>query len=254
MNQPDIVKCQKLISSVSHVPNKLDVSPSSPQVQAIWDHWYSRFQPFLNATGEQPSEVKYALLMNHISTKIHEHSDIVSRYLLQSSQQTQNMTIDQFINQLKLMCSSTAFKDTSTLEQRNIFLRDAFKADLSAQISQGLLEAGYIEKEKAYDMARSIEPESANSVVNIIQDQSILDAKEDSLCSMSTRSINKNGCYFCGNNQHSHNILFDQRKGVNITNAQRRRISPKYADRTISCRVNCRAVIFEPLHAIRSLR
>ena len=124
----------------------------SKSAHTAWLHWLHSFGSFYDSlTNEQkskPEPFKYNLLVNHISANVYEHisdkdnytdavevlqalyvqptNEIASRNELHTRSQKSGESLDQYLQDLKLLSKPCNFRAVTASENRDDNIRDSF--------------------------------------------------------------------------------------------------------------------------------
>lgn len=218
-------------------PEKFDANPNSSEAAKEWKHWLKTFENFLSVSNATTEPQKLQVLHNFISATIFDYisecadykaaieklgklfvkpkNEIFARHLLATRKQQVGETIDEFLQNLRILSKDCEFKAVSAEDHRNEAIRNAFICGLNSNhIRQRLLEHDTLTLAKACDNARSLEAaqrnseqytmnHSVNAVSTEIGKQG--DAVQVALApnnAVQVAAVSKQTCFFCGNSRH----------------------------------------------------
>ena len=161
-------------------PERFDGDPQSQNGEAEWLHWKRTFDSFLASVAEHtPNQLD--TLINFVSPKVYAYisdsgdynsaittlaglfvkkkNKVFARYKLNSRKQQPGESLDEFVQDLKLLSKNCAFTNTTVAENQSNYLVDALIGGLASnQIRQRLLEKdGDVTFDAAYTLARSLD-------------------------------------------------------------------------------------------------
>ena len=220
-------------------PERLSLDPNSPDAELKWRHWHKTFSNFLSKLNEVTEDDKYAILINYLSAEVYTYvsstsdfknaistlqklyekpkNEIFARHLLATKKQDPGERIDHFYQTLLQLSKDCEFKDVTSTEHCNGYIRDSFIAGLSSSyIRQRLLENNSLTLQEALDKARSLE--TAQTQAAVYTNSTIVSSSETATCahtesiqlptdyehqSSNTCAVSKSSstnfvCYFCG--------------------------------------------------------
>ena len=221
-------------------PDKFNEDPSSSQATAAWRYWKKTFENFVRAAKVEDDQ-KLDVLTNFVGLTVYEiisevttyneaisiltnifdkpKNTIFSRYMLATSKQEPDESLDQFFQKLKVLAKDCGFTAVTAEQYKNNSIRDAFISGLSSSsIRQRLLEKNELDLQTAYDNARSLEmaekqnlaykpiytaasvavDELPDKVRNVNLEEASTSASASGTSSFQTQSK----CYFCGLSRH----------------------------------------------------
>lgn len=161
-------------------PQRLDIDAESNLASLKWKHWLLTFENFLEEIKVAEDKQKLRILTNFLSPAVYQYvaecstfqkaidslqelyskpvSVIYARHQLASRRQNQEETIDQYLQNLKILARDCDFKAESKETNRDNYIRDAFISGLqSTNIRQRLLENTSLTLIQAHEKARSLE-------------------------------------------------------------------------------------------------
>ncbi|KAL0810536.1 hypothetical protein ABMA28_010656 [Loxostege sticticalis] len=187
-------------------PEKFDANPSESSATQSWEHWRKTFESFIAAhTPAAPSSsdkdaqtvlqvptpaewdnLKYQLLVNHVSPNVYTYISEVSsydkaiailhklyvkpknilyaRHMLATRKQCPNENIDSYLQALKQLSKDCDFAAVDAETNKNDNVRDAFISGISSsKIRQRLLENLNLTLDQAYNQALSLETAEVSS-------------------------------------------------------------------------------------------
>ncbi|KAL0840676.1 hypothetical protein ABMA28_015872 [Loxostege sticticalis] len=233
-------------------PEKFDANPSESSATQSWEHWRKTFESFIAAhTPAAPSSsdkdaqsvptpaewdnLKYQLLVNHVSPNVYTYISEVSsydkaiailhklyvkpknilyaRHMLATRKQCPNENIDSYLQALKQLSKDCDFAAVDAETNKNDNVRDAFISGISSsKIRQRLLENLTLTLDQAYNQALSLETAEVSS--QSFNTQS-LNAVHEGAAPVSTNQETIQGgsysaatyprqrkCFFCGGHVH----------------------------------------------------
>ncbi|CAI9720227.1 Hypothetical predicted protein [Octopus vulgaris] len=139
----------------------------------------------------------------------------MARHLLATRKQKPGESLDQFLNELKILEKDCDFVAVSAEQYRSEMIREPFINGLTSnQLRQRLLENKSVDLSTAYDQARSLDvaqqsssvflnSEGANfSLTAPIVAKPIDSLKQEGKHSAATRKGDPSQCWFCGYSRH----------------------------------------------------
>ena len=191
-------------------PEKLDANPNEQGAEAHYVHWKKTYDIFITSLTEQNPN-KLHLLINYVSPVIFSYishcntyeeavtvleglfikkkNKIFARYKLNTRKQQAGESIDEFVQQLKLLAKHCEFTATTVEQNISNYLLDALISGIASNnIRQRLLEKHDLNFDTAYQLAQSLEFAlqnadsfaSANNLVAAAQLQDVrLEDKEE---------------------------------------------------------------------------
>ena len=219
-------------------PERLDADPNSPTATQEWNHWHRTFKSFLASIASHSPD-KLDTLINFVSPTVYGYiadcttyesaedtlqklyvkpkNEVFARHLLAARRQEPGETLDQYLQNLKLLGKDCNFRAVSAEQNCNDFIRDAFINGLqSPHIRQRLLEEPKLELSSAYEKARALEaakkqseaysrsPLPVNAAAGTpphtsqLTEQPGMGGKDED---MTTAAVQKR-CFFCGGPDH----------------------------------------------------
>lgn len=233
-------------------PNLLDIDPESPNAAKQWTHWLKQFENFIEVSKVEEN-ILIKVLQNCVSYCAYEFisdcttyenaiqilnevymkpkSEIFARHLLATRKQLVTESIDQYVQSLKLLSKDCNFRDVTSEENKNEYIRDSFiNGLLSPIIRQRLLENKSLELQEAINKARTIEmaqehskaytsnthnEQMLNPVNAVNKDKDVPTNSNpnkvtsypllDGIGNGTVAATSEQKCFFCGNNRHPRN-------------------------------------------------
>ncbi|XP_012561167.1 uncharacterized protein LOC101236254 [Hydra vulgaris] len=159
-------------------PDRLGIDPNSADAAKTYNHWLRTFNNFVSTVDN--NFIKLNLLINHIESNVYEFisecddfeqatsilesiyikpkNEIFARHILSTRKQKPSETIDQFLNELKILSKYCKFTVVTAEQYKSEMIRDAFiNGLLSNSIRQCLLENKMLDLSSAFDQARSLD-------------------------------------------------------------------------------------------------
>ncbi|CAM1300483.1 Uncharacterised protein g2729 [Pycnogonum litorale] len=160
-------------------PEKFDVSSDDPDAAKHWKLWYRGFKYFLSTIASHNPN-KLEVLFLHIGPNVFDlvedatsfdeaisalesayvkaPSEVHSRYLLSTRNQSSSESIDTFLQALNKLAVDCKFKAVSAEKNKDDFVRDSFISGLrSNAIRTRLLENDTLDLKNAVQQARALE-------------------------------------------------------------------------------------------------
>lgn len=160
-------------------PERLDTNPDSPTAAKEYTHWKRTFTNFLGSAGDHPPD-KLNLLINFVSPPVYEYiaecdsydtamtaldavyirpkNEVLARHLLATRRQQSGETLEQFLQNLKVLAKDCNFKNVTADKYKEEYIRDAFITGLSSHATrQRLLENKTLDLKTMFDQARTLE-------------------------------------------------------------------------------------------------
>ena len=245
-------------------PSLLDTDPSSPTAAKEWLHWKRTFQNFLtiampstgtSASSESDTQTvsKLHMLTNFVSHTVFDYisecedydtamgileklfikpkNEVFARYLLATRKQKPGETLDQFLQELRMLAKDCNFVSVTAEKYKDESIRDAFINGLSSSnIRTRLLENQTLELTVAFDKARALEAAHKNAesyresdiptaaAIPSQMEDVTLSGQATSLAATSkpltTPRVKQNSdkpfsnsqCFFCGNKRHPRSL------------------------------------------------
>ena len=143
-------------------PERFNGDPQSPSGEADWLHWKRTLNSFLAAVAEHTPD-KLNCLINFVSPTVFSYisdapdydsaiatleslyvkkkNKVYSRYKLLTRKQQAGESLEEFVQDLKLLAKNCSFKATTVAENLSNYLVDALIGGIaSSQIRQRILE------------------------------------------------------------------------------------------------------------------
>ena len=146
-------------------------------------------------------------------------NEIFARHKLATRKQQAGETLDQYLQELKLLSKDCNFCQVSAIQQRDEAIRDAFISGLlSGSIRQRLLENKTLDLQAAFDQARALdmaqktsETYNSNSLTSAVASGSLEPEEQNKVREeMSERYVASTSrtakCFFCGNRQNARSV------------------------------------------------
>lgn len=166
-------------------PDKLDTLPNSASSTKIFNHWYRTFSALMRRTEIRDDIDKLDLLITYISSDGYEYvaeqqtyeaainrrrelyvkpiNEIFARHVLSTRAQKEGETIDEYVQELRLLSKECNFKAVDVAPNRDDSVRDTFITGLrSNTIRQRLLENRTLDLDTAIDQARALDTAQKN--------------------------------------------------------------------------------------------
>ncbi|CAI9718276.1 Hypothetical predicted protein [Octopus vulgaris] len=146
-------------------PDRLNVDPNSTNADKTFNHWFRTFTNFIYSLPGQEDRIidKLNLLINYLELNVYEfiseaknydqavntlksvcikpRNIVMARHLLATRKQKAGESLDQFLNNLKILAKDCDFVAVSAEQYPSEMIRDAFINGLTSnQIRQRLLE------------------------------------------------------------------------------------------------------------------
>ena len=226
-------------------PERFDGDPNSPTAETQWLHWKRTFDSFLTSLEANNSPNKLDVLINFVSDSNYAHisecktydeavtalkglfvkkkNKVFARYKLNTRKQQPGESLDEFVQQLKLLAKSCSFKATTVEQNTSNYLVDALIAGINNNsIRQRLLEQDELTFDAAYKLAQSLDFAMKNSEsfssnqcvssvpvetrdnfneVDLSQSQNLSAAPQKSSSNFN-QSQSSNSCPNCGGHSH----------------------------------------------------
>ena len=163
-------------------PERFDVIPSAQDAAKRWLHWLMTFENFVAAIPSAPDKEvnKLHVLINYVTSDVYQlfceaetyeetiallktlyiktSNKIFARHKLATRKQQIGETLDQYLQELKLLSKDCNFRQVSAIQHREEAIRDAFISGLlSGSIRQRLLENKTLDLQTAFDQARALD-------------------------------------------------------------------------------------------------
>lgn len=162
-------------------PERLEIDPNSTDAAKTWTHWFKTFKNFVDSPALNTAGFdKLSTLINFIGPSIYEYiadstsyeeaiealeavfvkpkNEIFARHILSTKKQALGQSLDQYLQQLKVLAKDCNFKAVTADICRDEAIRDAFISGLKSNaIRQRLLEKTRPTLQTAFDTARSLE-------------------------------------------------------------------------------------------------
>ncbi|CAC5404524.1 unnamed protein product [Mytilus coruscus] len=160
-------------------PERLDANPDSPTAAKEWFHSKRTFTNLLTSAGEDAPD-KLIMLINFVSPRVYEYigecetydtaialleavyvrpkNEVLARHLLITRRQQTVETLDQFLQELKILANDCNFQPVTADKYKEEYIRDAFINGLCSQIvRQRLLENKTLDLKTMFDQARTLD-------------------------------------------------------------------------------------------------
>ena len=211
-------------------PNRLNVDPNTPDASKAYKHWLRTFTNFAAKFEADADSDKLELLINFVESNVFDYiSDcetfadalstlqsvyikpknvIFARHLLATRKQKTGESLDQYLNELKLLSKDCDFTAVTAEQYCSELIRDAFINGLtSSSIRQRLLENKSLDLSTAYDQARSLEvAQLSSNVYGGTQSDIVSAACSSEITSnapvAAAQVSKKQSCWFCGKDRH----------------------------------------------------
>ena len=145
-------------------------------------------------------------------------NEIFARHKLATRKQQIGETLDQYLQELKLLSKDCNFRQVSAIQHREEAIRDAFISGLlSGSIRQRLLENKTLDLQTAFDQARALDtaqktsetynsncPASAAVTTSPVTEE--YNNEDETGEGYVASTIRTAKCFFCGNRPHSRSI------------------------------------------------
>ena len=217
---------------------RFDVIPSAQDAAKRWLHWLMTFENFVTAIPSAPDE-EVNKLINYVTSDVYQlfceaetceeaiallktlyiktPNEIFARHKLATRKQQIGETLDQYLQELKLLSKDCNFRQVSAIQHREEAIRDAFISGLlSGSIRQRLLENKTLDLQTAFDQARALDtaqktsetynsncPASAAVSTSPVPEEY---NNEDETGERYVASLRTAKCFFRGNRPHSRSI------------------------------------------------
>lgn len=160
-------------------PERFDVNPNAQEAAKSWQHWLMTFENFVSVIpGENAN--KLHILINFVSSDIYQlfcdagtydeaiallktlyiktPNEVFARHKLATRKQQPSETLDEYVQELKILSKDCNFRQVSATQHRDEAVRDAFISGLlSTSIRQRLLENKTLDLQTAFDQARALD-------------------------------------------------------------------------------------------------
>ena len=217
-------------------PERFDADSSIPDSKSKWLHWYKTLSNFIDSLEQEEEDInKLDILINHVSPRIYEHiseavsygdairklqgifvkpqNEVMARHQLATRRQRPCETIDQYLQNLRLLAKECNFQVASAEKYREESIRDAFISGLSSPaMRQRLLENRTLTLHDAVAQALSLESAQKSASLFSHLDPSMqpqplaaAGAELPDPCNDETPNVvalTRKKCYFCGEAFH----------------------------------------------------
>ncbi len=224
-------------------PERFDVIPSAQNAAKRWLHWLMTFENFVAAIPSSPDTQvnKLHVLVNYVTSDVYQlfceaetyeeaitlpktlyvktPNEIFARHKLATRKQQAGETLDEYLQELKLLSKDCNFCQVSAAQYRDEAVRDAFITGLlSGSIRQRLLENKTLDLQTAFDQARALDTAQKSSETynsNLLTSAAataLPEPEEQNKVREETgeryvASTSRSGkCFFCGNRPHARSI------------------------------------------------
>ena len=190
-----------------------------------WQHWLTTIENFVEAIPDEEVN-KLNVLINYVSSEVYQlfyeattydeainllkslyvktSNEIFARHKLATRKQQPGESLDEYLQELKILSKDCNFSDVTPYQHRDEAVRDAFIIGLlSTNIGQRLLENKTLNLQTAFDQARALDTAQKSSetynnfstTASAVKDSSIQQSKQ-----RESISLNAHGeYYFPGN-------------------------------------------------------
>ena len=212
-------------------PEKFDVLPNTPSSRSQWIHWLKTFTNFTNTIPDSDKDQKLSVLINFISADIFENisettsfdeaiellnaiyvkpeNEIMARHLLAIRRQSQEESVDVFLQALRLLAKQCNFKAVTAQLHAEESIRDSFISGINdGRVRERLLENVTLNLKEAFSQALALELAQkhalAYSPINLSAVQSTYNSNtvQNDNTQVAAVGGNEKKCYFCGNYFH----------------------------------------------------
>eukprot|EP00106_Octopus_bimaculoides_P007654 XP_014775096.1 PREDICTED: uncharacterized protein LOC106872576 [Octopus bimaculoides] len=171
-------------------PNRLNANPNSTNIDKTFNYWFRTFTNFIDSLPGQEGRIidKLNLLTKYVEPNVYEYISEVKNYeqavntlksvyiklkniimtchLLATRKQKPGESLDQYLNELKILAKDCDFVAVNAEQYRSEMIRDAFiNVLILNQIRQRLLESKSVDLNTAYDQARLLDVAQQSSSV-----------------------------------------------------------------------------------------
>ena len=232
-------------------PERFDAKPNAQDASKSWRHWLTTFENFVEAIpGEEVNKLN--VLINYVSSEVYQlfyeattydeainllkslyvktPNEIFARHKLATRKQQPGESLDEYLQELKILSKDCNFSDVTAYQYRDEAVRDAFITGLlSTNIRQRLLENKTLNLQTAFDQARALDTAQRSSetynnfstTASAVKDSSIQQSKQQEsipnvqgeyyfpgnkcqdFAGRYVASTSQNiKCFFCGNKAH----------------------------------------------------
>ena len=214
-------------------PERFESVPNTAISAKEFSHWLRTFENFVGVLPQDGLN-KLNVLINFLSPSVFDYisecndykeaidllkgiyikpvNEVFARHLLSSRKQRSGESLDEYLQNLKVLSKECNFKAVDAIEHKEQYIRDAFIAGIqSNQIRQRLLEKSTIILNEVFVEARTLEAAQKNvesfndgsshldSNLNALQ----IDDAKSSAAVKNQDTTDKQRCWNCGNDAHA---------------------------------------------------
>ena len=172
-------------------PERFDTKPNAQDASKSWRHWLTTFENFVEAIPDEEVN-KLNVLINYVSSEVYQlfyeattydeainllkslyvktPNEIFARHKLATRKQQPGESLDEYLQELKILSKDCNFSDVTAYQYRDEAVRDAFITGLlSTNIRQRLLENKTLNLQTAFDQTRALDTAHIHTIIFLPQ-------------------------------------------------------------------------------------